>query len=111
MAAEPDVVDEAALDRLIEAAAADLEAAAGGGALCAISRSGRPAPAVKYHEGRWAALTELRRAHRRGDEATEQVGGRWRADLDRLSEQEAGANWLAYAQGGVDALAQFADEG
>ncbi len=105
MTTDRDVVDEAELDRLIEAAAAGLNAASGGGALCAISRSGRPAPAVKYYEGRWAALTDLRRELRRGEEGSEQVSGRWLADLDRLTEQQAGENWLAYAQGGVDALA------
>jgi hypothetical protein len=106
MTADRDFVDEAALDRLIEAAAADLAAAAGGGALCAISRSGRPAPAVKYHEGRWAALTELRRARRDGHEAAGQVRDRWLADLERLSAQQANENWLAYAEGGVDALGE-----
>jgi len=105
------MVDEAELDRLIEAAAADLDAASGGGALCAISRSGRPAPAVKYHEGRWAALTEFRRVRREGAEAADEVGGRWQADLDRLTRQQADANWIAYAQGGVDALADVVDDG
>ena len=104
MSSDRGLVDGAELDRLIESAAADLDAASGGGALCAISRSGRPAPAVKYHEGRWAALTELRRARASGAEGAAQVRSRWLADLDRLTLQEAGENWLAYAQGGVDAL-------
>ena len=103
MSSERGLVDDAELDRLIESAAADLDAASGGGALCAISRSGRPAPAVKYHEGRWAALTELRRA-RAVAKAAAQVRSRWLADLERMNLQEAGDNWLAYAQGGVDAL-------
>jgi broad specificity phosphatase PhoE len=110
MTAERGVVDEAELDRLIDAAAADLAAAAGGGALCAISRSGRPAPAVKYHEGRWAALTEFRRARRQGDEDAADVAVRWRADLDRLTQQQADDNWLAYALGGVDALSDVNDD-
>lgn len=75
--------------------------------LCTTSRSGEPAPAVKYHEGRWAALREVAKRVRAGGEpATEAAAARerWSADLARLVERGAGRDWVAYRTGGVDAL-------
>ncbi len=100
--------DVSTLDDLVERAVVDLTAASGGQALCAISRSGRPAPAAKYHEGRWAALTELRRSSPEGEvSAARAVQDRWRQELQTLLQREADANWLAYAEGGVDALTDY----
>ena len=51
----------AELQRLIEEATAGLDAAARGVPVCVATKAGKPAPGVKYHEGRWAALTEVAR--------------------------------------------------
>jgi hypothetical protein len=96
------------LDRLIEAAMAGLDAAAGGGAVCAFTKAGTPVPGIKHHEGRWAALNEVARRCRRDpqDPATAalQISEDWSADLERLTQRDAGPDWIAYRTGGLDAL-------
>ncbi|MEI6362729.1 MAG: hypothetical protein WCP95_11390 [Actinomycetes bacterium] len=94
------------LDVLIEQTVIDLQAATQGGSLCALTRSGRSAPAAKYHEGRWAALTELRRLERQSEALADALRDRWLADLQLLLGRDADVNWVAYTQGGVDALTQ-----
>jgi hypothetical protein len=79
----------------------------GDASLCTMSRSGQPAPAVKYHEGQWAALREVAKRVRAGGDVTAETAaarGRWAADLDRLTERGAGRDWIAYRTGGLDAL-------
>jgi hypothetical protein len=79
----------------------------GDASLCTMSRSGEPAPAVKYHEGQWAALREVAKRVKAGGElATEAVAARerWSLDLARLVERGAGRDWVSYRTGGVDAL-------
>ena len=58
----------AELQRLIEEASAGLDAAAQGVPVCVATKAGRAAPGVKFHEGRWAALTEVARRCRRTSE-------------------------------------------
>ena len=76
------------LARLREEARAGMDAAAGGAAVCVFTREGRPVPGIKYHEGRWAALTEVARRCRRTGEDPEPVSVEVRADwteqLERL---------------------------
>ncbi len=102
---------QSSLTALVEQAGRDLEAASGGAAVCALSRAGTPVPRVKYHEGRWAALTEVKRHCRRASEDVECAAVRvhrlWRADLDLLRSRGAGADWIAYRTGGLDALAEL----
>ena len=98
------------LDELIEQASRDLQDAAGGVALCAITRSGGSAPAVKYYEGRWAALSELRRVGDAPASSGVAVRDRWAGDLGLLTERGADANWIAYANGGVDALTEYVSD-
>ena len=84
-----------------------LAAISGDASLCTMSRSGRPAPAVKYHEGQWAALREVAKRTRAGGELhAEAVAARdrWAAELTRLTERGAGRDWISYRTGGVDAL-------
>ena len=100
-------VPQTRLDELIEQASRDLQEAAGGVALCAITRSGGSAPAVKYYEGRWAALSEVRRAADAPGSSGVAVRERWTGDLALLTARGADANWIAYANGGVDALTEF----
>jgi hypothetical protein len=86
----------------------------GDASLCTMSRSGEPAPAVKYHEGRWAALREVaKRVTAGGELTTETVAARerWSADLERLTDRGAGRDWIAYRTGGVDALDELATSG
>ena len=101
----------APLDRLLEAAAAGLDEMAGGGAVCAFTKAGTPVPGIKYHEGRWAALNEVARRCRRDsqDAATValEITEAWSADLERLTQRDAGPDWIAYRHGGLDALADL----
>ena len=101
----------APLDRLLEAAKAGLDGAAGGGAVCAFTKAATPVPGIKYHEGRWAALNEVARRCRRDpqDPATAalEISAVWSADLERLAQRDAGPDWLAYRRGGLDALADL----
>jgi hypothetical protein len=86
-----------------------LSALAGDASMCAIGRSGQSFPAAKYHEGRQAAAAQLMRALRRpGGDAWGLVHREWREM--RIGMAPRGPDWVAYAQGGLDALEQIADE-
>ncbi len=83
-----------------------LVSAAGGASLCSISRSAGPVPGVKYLEGQLAALRELERAVRRGDDLASTVAealARWRTRLEGARQREMGQDWVAY-YAGVDEL-------
>jgi hypothetical protein len=96
------------LQLLAAEAAAGLDAAARGVPVCVATKSGTPAPGVKYHEGRWAALNEVARRCRRTSEDVTAVATAvrlsWADELLRLTERAAGADWIAYREGGTDAL-------
>ena len=96
------------LAHLLAAATADLDSAARGISLCVATKAGRSAPGTKYHEGRWAALNEVARRSRRTAESVTisatVVRRSWFDELIRLRQREAGQDWVAYRQGGSDAL-------
>ena len=106
-----DALDPGLAD-LLHQAEADLDAAAGGAAVCVFTKAGTAVPGIKYHEGRRAALKEVARRCRRTSERPSAAAGEVRADwaehLERLTERGAGADWIAYRQGGLDALADLA---
>jgi len=82
----------------------DLHAAAGDLSLCAIAKSGRPVPAVKYHEGRAAMLRDVARTLTRSGVDTQRwklVLVRWNR-LGNLAVQSQ--DWAAYLQGGKDVV-------
>jgi hypothetical protein len=99
------------LQLLLEDAAAGLDSAARGVPVCVATKSGGPAPGVKYHEGRWAALAEVARRCRRTSEDVTSVATAarrfWADELLRLTERAAGADWIAYREGGTDALSDL----
>lgn len=100
------------LDRRISDAEATLSAAAGSASLCTVSRSGTPMPGVKYPEGAWVALRDVRRTLAASDGidgALEIVRERWSADLAQHIETGSGSGWIAYLTGGVDALDSLAE--
>lgn len=100
------------LDRRISDAEATLSAAAGSASLCTVSRSGTPMPGVKYPEGAWVALRDVRRAvPATGDvsDALDEVRQRWSADLASHTDAGSGPDWLSYLTGGVDALDSLAE--
>jgi Arc/MetJ-type ribon-helix-helix transcriptional regulator len=121
----PDSGPEGLADR-IEARAAELRAEAvltmtdlaGPTSACSLARDGRPFPAYKLHEGRYAAASEVVRALReelageaRGTAAVAVLGGareRWAQEV--LRRQGQGQDWLAYATGGADLVEQLAEE-
>ena len=98
--------------RLSEARAAaerELTTQLGGATLCQIHSDGRVTGGAKYAEGRLVALVDLQRRLRGTDveplTAVREELARWTADLERLRAQERPSlPWLAYRQGGVDAL-------
>lgn len=100
---------------VLEAMLADAEAAmgtaSGGASACSFTKAGVPVPALKYSEGRNFALRELRRALKRESpaEAVPALVAAWRAQLAALEARGAGADWVAYRTGGVDALTEFGD--
>lgn len=92
----------------------ELAAQLGSATLCRIHTDGRVTGGAKYAEGRLVALADLQR-RLRGTEAGNPVAvwaselRRWADDLERLRAQDRPAlPWLAYRQGGVDALEEFA---
>lgn len=101
------MIDQDDLERLITEAAELMQLRSGGGATCATSKAGRVAPATKDAEGRWAALRDVRaavRGGRDGADAVAEVLACWEGHLDRLRSRDAGVDWLAYREGGVQAL-------
>ena len=107
-------MSRAALDRLLREAERDMAAVAGDTAVCVFTKAGRAVPGLKYHEGRRAALGDVARRSRRTerepvDVATELLPT-WESDLRRLTEKAAGPAWIAYTQGGIDALTALAGE-
>ncbi len=86
-----------------------LAMATGDASLCAVSRSGRPAPAAKYHEGAVAALTDVLRhlaeSVEPAEAAVDHVRERWSARRDAATALTA--NWQAYLDGGLDTLADL----
>jgi hypothetical protein len=131
-----DVATEVRLD-----ATRHLTALAGNASMCAIGRSGRSFPAAKYHEGRQAAAGQVRSLLRRTgtgagpgsgaasgggavalsgagapgaasdaeSAALAAVTSEWRERLDGAASK--GPDWVAYASGGMDALAELAEHG
>jgi tellurite resistance protein len=102
----------AALGHHLDQARGALAAVAGDVSLCAVSRSGQPFPAAKYHEGAVSALTALHRESKRsstpgGPTVDLQAAARrheeeWLADLP--AAQQHNADWTAYRAGGLEAL-------
>ena len=91
-----------------------LTALAGDASMCAIGRSGRSFPAAKYHEGRQSAASQVRRALRSGTPVTASVVVTTvRADWEQMlaGAPSKGPDWLAYATGGLDALAEITEGG
>jgi hypothetical protein len=85
------------------AAEADLAAAAGDYSLCVIARSGRSFPAVKYHEGRAAALAMVgRELHTVGISEAVAAAEDHFDRIKRLASSDP--DWDAYRQGALDAL-------
>jgi hypothetical protein len=98
---------ETVLSGHVDAAERALDAAAGSSSLCSLSRAGIAIPGIKYPEGAWAALREVKRATGgQGDVAvaTAQVRQRWAADLALHQERSSGSDWVSYLTGGVDAI-------
>ncbi len=92
----------------------ELAAQLGSDTLCRIHTDGRVTGGAKYAEGRLVALADLQR-RLRSAAADDSVSvwaselRRWADDLDRLRAQDRPAlPWLAYRQGGVDALEDVA---
>lgn len=93
-------------------AEAELSQAAGDRSLCAISTAGGRVDGVKHAEGRLAALMDVQRAVRRGDDpgaAAHSVLAAWTEALGKARDGW-GPSWVAYRAGGVDELDALAAE-
>ena len=97
---------EGVLRELLAEAMGAMEQASGGASVCSFTKSGVPVPALKYAEGRWAALRELK-SQGATEEASLALGAVCQERLAELQSRGAGSDWLAYTTGGVDALAEF----
>lgn len=92
-------------------ALARLSTATGDASLCTLSRNGKPRPAVKYHEGAVAALTDVRRrletSLEPADAAVRHVRQHWETVRERAAVSSS-STWQAYLDGAVDALDDLA---
>lgn len=85
---------------------------------CQLHKDGRVTGGLKYDEGRLVALMDLRRSVRKAEligdsnlaSTIEAEIDRWRRDLHRYqTAQRPSLSWIAYSQGGVDALQAIRD--
>lgn len=83
--------------------------AAGDASLCALAKSGRSWPAVKYHEGAMVALREIRRSEGDRRKAASHMLDVWRRAQDEALAGGMGGDWSAYRAGGIDALSAYLD--
>ncbi len=98
-----------ATERVRAEAAAVLTDLAAGSSMCAIARSGRSFPAAKYHEGRLAAGTAVRRALQDQPEPSEALAAareRWVRTSPTLLRSTPDGQ--AYGAGGDDVLEELA---
>ncbi|MBP1468959.1 hypothetical protein EYB53_024840 [Candidatus Chloroploca sp. M-50] len=99
------------LETAIQVAEQRLVLATGGANVCQLQRDGRVTGGVKYDEGWLVALVTLRRSLRTEAEDAQVVAEQratWQAALAEQQQRiPPSLPWLAYRQGGVDALAQL----
>lgn len=105
-------MDDEMVRRRRDEAEAALVAATGGGSLCRVG-DGPEARAVKWAEGRVAALGDLQRARRRDPStplaaAARAALDRWRAD--EVANADRGPLWASYTSGGAAELADLVGE-
>lgn len=83
----------------------------GGEAVCQLHKDGRVTGGLKYDEGQLVALRAVRRALLDANDlnafAAEMTAmqSAWRAELDNHQQRKRPLPWLAYSQGGLDAIA------
>ena len=104
------------LDQKIENTEQEFTLHAGAQSVCQLHKDGRVTGGLKYDEGRLVALTAARRIawkhQNRGDSTDNSLSSALQAERDRWQRtlqtyQSAGRPsimWIAYNQGGVDAL-------
>ncbi len=107
------------IDKEIAEVTQSFQAQAGGASLCQLQKDGRVTGGVKYDEGRLVALNAARRllSNRMPDQRNEgqeraagieAITAEQRTWLSRLAAQKAKERpaiaWIAYYQGGSDAL-------
>lgn len=96
------------LDGALARAAAALLDATHGATVCQIHKDGRVSGGAKFAEGQLVALRALRRRLLDGqpaDAAWQAERATWQAAVARQqSAERPSIPWLAYSQGGVDAL-------
>ncbi len=69
-------------------------------------------PGIKYPEGAWVALREVRRERKAGVGlalAIQMVRDRWARELSRHLEAASGPDWISYLTGGLDAVDALAE--
>lgn len=114
MATTPNLLQR--LDAAIAAVQASLARQMGDATACQLHKDGRVTGGLKYDEGRLVALSNLRRSLRRQtfptQTALEAVLAEERTEWQELLARHQGAvkpslPWVAYAQGGLDAVDEF----
>jgi hypothetical protein len=98
------------IDTQIALAERALMAATGRTNVCQLDKAGRATSGAKYHEGCLVALRAARRLVQSADTAlapaqVQQLRDQWHANRSaQQARQQPSLPWLAYTQGGVDAL-------
>lgn len=101
------------IEAQLAAAEHALLAATGGTNVCQLDKAGRATGGAKYQEGRLVALRAARRLVQSADATLvrariRQLGDQWHADLTAQQVRpRPSMPWLAYTQGGLDALEQL----
>lgn len=102
----------ALLEAQLAEAEVRLQGRSNGAALCSPTCAGVAVTSLKYAEGQWAALRQVRGSILRGVSpaaALTTVVDQWAEDLARRRSQGAGSDWIWYRAGGLDALEHLAD--
>jgi hypothetical protein len=104
------------LDRQIEEAEKSYLAQTGAAAACQLEKEGRVTGGLKYDEGRLVAFQAARRHMKQKlavddfTESLEKEYASWQAELDlHQGKADPSISWVAYSQGGVDALRLLID--
>lgn len=102
-----DVTASDVIDEHVTVAQTALSQALGSSTLCEVGRAGQGASAAKRAEGAWVALRDVRAAAGRGidtDVAVDEIARLWQEDLALRRQRGASQEWLAYLEGGLEAL-------
>lgn len=99
------------LETLRQNAANAMQDATGNASICQIHKDGQVTGGMKYQEGRLVVMGEVIRRIKKGEtpaDVLDSLATRWTAQLAQYQSVERPTMaWVAYSQGGVDAIAEI----